>query len=212
LRDAFLQLRSLPQPLRPPQIEMFLLAGEQRRHLRVAGARGQEVRKIELSLLFPLGIKPRFPRRQFIQPFGDDGEIRACYRVIQSDQQIAALDACAIAHIELADNAAGRMLNFFHIAVDDKLAACNHRAGELQHRGAAADAADQHHHGHKSDQHIAANRTTGSERRLICHDDVLSLSDTTFICAGIGEVGRILRNTSSFGPTICTLPSRITST
>ena len=86
------------------------------------------------------------------------------------------------------------------------------RARELQHRGAAADAADQHHHGHKADQHIAADRTTGSERRLICHDDVLSLSDTTFICAGIGEVGRILRNTSSFGPTICTLPSRITST
>ena len=49
------------------------------------------------------------------ESLGNDGEVGTGDRIVELDENVASLDAIAILHVELADNAAGRMLDFFHV-------------------------------------------------------------------------------------------------
>ena len=49
-------------------------------------------------------------------------QVGAGLRVIERDHDVAGLDLLALAHIELADDAAGRVLHLLHVGVDDQLA------------------------------------------------------------------------------------------
>jgi len=65
----------------------------------------------------------------------------------------------AVAHIELADDAAGRMLHFLYIRIDNDRPGRDQRAGNLRGRSPAADAENK-----ARDQHSAAENWRGSIR------------------------------------------------
>ncbi len=54
-----------------------------------------------------------------------------------------ALTSLAVAHAQLADHAAGRVLHLLDVGIDDQLAWRDHRAGELRRRRPAAKPDDQ---------------------------------------------------------------------
>jgi hypothetical protein len=82
------------------------MAGKLRRHCHGIGA-------------VALGGKPRLARIKLGKALGDDGKVRAGHRLVQPQKNIAGFHVVAVANEQLPDHAAGRMLHFFHIRIDD---------------------------------------------------------------------------------------------
>ena len=88
-----------------------------------------------------------------------DGEVRLGDGLVEPDHDVARLDAVAVAHAQLADDAAGRMLHLLDVGVDDERARRDHGPGELGRRGEPADAAGKERdHGEPAEE-MAADRT-----------------------------------------------------
>ena len=93
--------------------------------------------------LVALGGEPRLARIELGQPLGDDGKVGARDGLVEAHQDVAFLDAVAVAHAHLADHAAARVLHLLHVGIDDERAGGDQRAGNLRGRRPAADPADQ---------------------------------------------------------------------
>ena len=61
----------------------------------------------------------------------DDREVGAGLGVVEPDDDVAGLHLIAVAHLQLGDDAAGRVLHLLDVGVDDELALRDHRAGEF---------------------------------------------------------------------------------
>ena len=81
--------------------------------------------------------------RKGIEGAQHDVEIGARLRLVEAHQDVAGLDVIALAHPQLADDAADRMLNLLDVALDDELTRGDHGAPDLGEGRPAADAADE---------------------------------------------------------------------
>ena len=119
------------------------LAADDAADFRIVLARQQVGGKTTLSS--PSSSASSRARRavEFVQPLGDDREVGAGLGVVEPDDDVAGLHLIAVAHVQLGDDAAGRVLHLLDVGIDDELALRDHRAGEFAGRGPAADAADQ---------------------------------------------------------------------
>ena len=104
-------------------------------------ARQQVGREVDGLGAVALGLEPRLARRQLVETLGDDGQIGARHGVVEPHDDLARLDAVAVAHAQLADDAAGRVLHLLHVGIDDDGALRDHRAGQFGRRRPAADTA-----------------------------------------------------------------------
>ena len=164
LHDPLLQLRFLAQAGRAAQFEQLALIGDRVGDRRIAGAGKQFRRERDGLGAVSFGFEPRLARREFVEALGDDGEIGAGDGIVELYEHIACLDAVAVLHVELADDAAGRVLHFLHVGIDDDGAFGDERAGNLGRRRPAADAAGEQQHNQSAGHHMAMNgfaRTSG---------------------------------------------------
>ena len=99
--------------------------------------------KLDLVGAVALGLVARLARRQLVERLGDDGEVGARLGLVEPHHDVARLDVVAFLDPELADHAAGRVLDLLDVGIDDELARRDHGAGDLGRRRPAADAADQ---------------------------------------------------------------------
>ncbi len=129
----------------------------------IVHARQQIGREGDIRCAVALAFEPRLPRGQFVEPFGDDRKVGARDRIVEAHDHVAGLDAVAVARTQFADDAAGRMLDFLHVGIDDHRARRNERAGQLHSARPAADATDQDSHDDKAGQRVAGewNGATG---------------------------------------------------
>ena len=143
---ALAQLRFEAFARLAPDFEQPGLAAQHAPDLRVVLARGQLIGKID-ACRCPQARLPRArgARANSSSPLDDDRKIGAGLSVVEPDNDVADADQIAVAHPQFGDDAAGRVLHFLHVGVDDELALRDHRAGELAGRGPSANAADQQH-------------------------------------------------------------------
>src|SRR5207302_11473396 len=123
----------------------------------------------------------------------------------------AGLDAIAVAHPDLADHAAGRMLHLLDVGIDHHRTRRDQRARNLHRRGPAAEPAGEHQHQRKPDDQMRAYRTARAFQ-LGGHDFFAApASDTILIGGGDGTRCSTWPSTLSFGPNACMRPSFSTS-
>ena len=76
-----------------------------------------------------LGRKPCLAGGEFGQRLGHDREIGARDGVVEPHQEVAGLYLVAVLHAQLADHAAGRVLDLLDVRFDDDRARRDQRAG-----------------------------------------------------------------------------------
>ena len=138
LFDALLELIFLTEPCLAPQLEKLALARQRFLHVGIVDAIGEFLRHANRLGAITFGGEPRPARVQLSEAFGDDSQIGSGHRLIKANENVAGLDAIALAHAHLADDAAGRVLHFLDIGIDDQRALRDQRAGDLGSRGPAA--------------------------------------------------------------------------
>ena len=152
LLDPLAELRLLAGARGAAQFEQLALAIDDRGDVGIVGAGQQIGRELDRVGAVALAFQPRLARVEFVEPLGDDGEIGARDRVVETHHDVALLDAVAVAHAELADDAAGRVLNLLDVGIDDDRARRDQRAGQRHGPRPAADAAGQHDDDHQPGQ------------------------------------------------------------
>ena len=108
--------------------------------LRFVEAAVQGRRKGDLLHSVPLRLEPALARGELVQAFGHHGQIGPRHRLVEADHDVAGPDAVAVAGEDLADDAAGRVLDLLDVAVDHDGAGRDDRAGQFRHRRPAAEA------------------------------------------------------------------------
>jgi hypothetical protein len=159
LGDALLELAFLALPRHPGIFKELLFACDQTGNLGIAALREQLGRELDPLDVGDLGFLARTPGRIFAQALDDDRKVRLGLRLIETDDNLACLDARSVAYAQLANDAAGRMLDFLNIAVDNELTLSDHSTGELSGRGPAADASHQQRDRRAAGQQVVAYRT-----------------------------------------------------
>ena len=122
LHDALAQLLGLALPRSPPQLEQRALAGHDARDVGLVGllrAAPAETRS------------PRAPSRsassRALRAVSSSRFLVTIARLarvsglVEAHQHVAGLDAVAVADLQLADDAAGRVLHLLDVAIDDDL-------------------------------------------------------------------------------------------
>src|SRR4029077_20859410 len=112
LSNTLFQLRFLTEARRTTKLKQLACVGDGDGGGPFVGAGEQIRRKLDGLRTVALGFEACFARGEFIKSLGNDGEVGAGDRIVELDKNVASLDAIAILHVELADNAAGRMLDF----------------------------------------------------------------------------------------------------
>ena len=138
LFDTLLQLIFLPQPCVAPEVEQLALARQRLLHVGVVAPIGEFLRYGDGIGAVALGSETRPARIKLSEAFGDNRQIGARHRLVKANKNVARLDAIAVAHANLADDAAGRMLHLLDVGIDDQGALRDQRAGNLGRRGPAA--------------------------------------------------------------------------
>jgi hypothetical protein len=87
-------------------------------------------RRLDPRRSIALGLEPRLAREVLVELLGDNLEIGAGYRLVEANQKLALGNALPLMHLQLADNAAGRVLHLLDAGVDDELASGHDRAGQ----------------------------------------------------------------------------------
>jgi len=148
----------LPGPACGPHLEQFALARHHILDVGIVRAIRQHRRKHDLVEALLFGLEPRRPRPQPVERLVDDGEARLGDGVVEPHHDIAGLDQHAVAGADFADHAAGRVLHFLDVGIDDDGARRDQRARDLRGRGPAAEAAGQNHHHRKADDEMQPGR------------------------------------------------------
>jgi hypothetical protein len=104
-------------------------------------------------------------RVKFNEAFVDDRQIGAGNGLVEADEDIAGFDMIAVAHEKFADDAAGRMLHFLHISIDDNRALRDKRARDLGCRRPAPKSDHQHTDQNGPGENVPTDRFAGTGRR-----------------------------------------------
>ena len=174
------------------------------------------------------GFETRLSRGELVEAFGDDGKVRASDRIVELHEDSAGLDAIAVLNIELANDAAGRVLDLLHVRIDHDGALRDECTGDLGRCRPTSHASGEQQHDQGAGQEMTMDGVarasrggcgqqlrspffkalTGDMNKLRdLHALALPLSGTTLSGRGPGS-GRCntLASTSSFGPMIWTRP------
>jgi hypothetical protein len=205
LHDPLAKLRLLSYARLAAQIEELAFAIEYRGNIGIAAAGEKIRRKFDGLGAIALAFQARLACVQLIEALGDDGQIGARHGVVKAHHNVALLDAVAIAYAQLADDAAGRMLDLFYVGIDDDRALGDQRAGDCCRSRPSADAASQHDDDHQPDQHVAVERPASVPLRFRFrgHDFAAPTSGTTLSERDAVAPSRCCSTrdrTSSFGP------------
>ena len=167
--DALPELLLLAAPRLPAQLEEVALAVDHPLDLGVGAARQKLGRELDVGRVVALGLEPREPRVHLVEALHHDGEVRLGDGLVEAHDDVARLDPVAVADPQLADHAAGRVLDLLHVRVDHHGAGRDDRACKLGGGRKPADAA-----GEKRDRSEAAEKMAadGTLRRawFAAHD------------------------------------------
>ena len=109
-------------------------------------ARGARAGKPIVFGVVALGLEPGLPRLQLVQALHHDGEVCLGDGLVEPHHHVAGLDRVAVADPQLADDAAGRVLDLLDVRIDHDEARRDHGAGKLGRRRKPADAAGEQGH------------------------------------------------------------------
>ena len=140
LVDALAQLGFLPSARRAAQIEQLHLGRHNLRDVRHIDLAHEFLGKLDALGAVALGRQARLAGGELGQSLGHDREIGARDGVVEPHQQVAGLDAVAVLDAQLADHAAGRVLDLLDVRFNDDRARRDQRAGDLDGGGPDADA------------------------------------------------------------------------
>src|SRR5262245_7672083 len=208
LADALVELCFLAVAGDAAQLEQLVFAEDHPIDIRIGGARGNVRRKVEALLAVALPLEPRLPRSQFIETFHDDQQVGARHCLVEAHHHVAGLHPGALAHVEFADHAAGRVLHLLGVAVDHQRTGTNDGAGQCRGGGPAADAAGEKDDGCEAGAQVLADRERNGAQWLAVHGPAPSV--TTLSGTGVARGCIILASSASFGPKACWRPSPIT--
>src|SRR5581483_296272 len=137
-----------------------------------------------------LAFKPRLARVQLVEALGDDGEVGAGHRVVEPDENVALLDAVAVAHAQFTDDAAGRVLDLLDVGVHHDLSWRDDSPRQRHGTGPAADAERKEGDHGQSRRGVAADRPRGVLGVRYAHGLLVPNSGTTLSGRGGGAVSR----------------------
>ena len=112
-----------------------------------------------------LGGEPRLAGIKLGEAFGDDGQIGLRHCLIELDESLPRFDVIAVMHKQFTDHAAGGVLHFLDVGIDDHVARRDQRAGDLGGRRPAAKPERQKSHQHAAGNDVPADRFIGAVRR-----------------------------------------------
>src|SRR5262249_30442645 len=119
LSNALFQLRFLAEACRAAKLKQLAFIGDGDGDGSLVGTGEQFGWKRDGISAVALGFEPGFTRGELIESLGDNSEVCARDRVVKLYEDVASLDAIAVLHVELSNHAAGRMLDFLYIGIDD---------------------------------------------------------------------------------------------
>ena len=93
-----------------------------------------------LSRAVAFGAETRLAGVELGETLGDDRQIGPGHRLVEAHEDVAGFDAVAVARAHFADDAAGRVLHFFHVGIHDQRALRDQRAGNFGGRRPTAQA------------------------------------------------------------------------
>ena len=161
LGDPLLKLFLLAGAVFPPQVEQLALAGHRLGDVGIIEMVGKLFRHGDRIGAVTLGGEPRLARIELGEALGDDGQIGLRHRLVELDENLPGLHVIAVVDEQFADHAAGGVLHFLDIGIDDDVARRDQRAGDLGGRGPAAKAERQN-----PDEDAAGNDVTAD--RFVC--------------------------------------------
>ncbi|EEF23485.1 conserved hypothetical protein, partial [Ricinus communis] len=159
LLNAFVKLRFLPIARYLTIAKEPTLACQDSCHISIFGKREQIGRKVDILPAVALRCQTRRAGRKFVEPFADDREVGLGLGVVKPDEHLAGGDMIAILHQDRTGDPALQMLYWLYIAVDDKRAGGDDRAGNLCSGGKAAHDAEQQQNGGYHQQRQAADHS-----------------------------------------------------
>jgi hypothetical protein len=210
LQHPLAQLRLLPGATEHAYLEQLGFARQDIPHIGIVGAIGQHRRKLDSVEAALLGLQPRRARPQAVQRLDDDGQTRLDHGLVEANDNIAGLDNIAVAHPDLADHAAGRVLHLLDVGIDHHRPRRDQRARDLCRRGPAAEPAGQHQHQRQADDEMHPYRAARA-RQLGGHDFFPPPASETILIGVGGTRCSTWPSTVSFGPNACMRPSFSTS-
>ncbi len=104
-----------------------------------------------------LAREPGLACGHLVEALGDDGEIDSRDGLVKPQHDLAAANALAVAHQQLADDAASQVLHLLDVGVDHDRSRRDHRAGQFGGRGPAADPDGQQQGDDDATQEVTAN-------------------------------------------------------
>jgi hypothetical protein len=169
LLHALLQLILLAEPGLAPQLEQLALAGQRFLDVGIVCRCGELLRRLEGLRAVALGGETRLARVELGKTLGDNGEIGAGHGLVEANENVAGLHPVAVAHPQLADHAAGRVLHLLDVRIDDDRALRDQRAGNLRRRRPAPNSDRQERHDHDAGEDVAADRGVRARPRFALH-------------------------------------------
>src|SRR5207237_9125787 len=179
--------------------------------VRVRFALQDTVRELDRRTTVALALKARAARVELVEAFLNDCQIGTRHGVVETHQNIALLDAVAVANIQLADNAAGRMLDLLDVGIDDDRALRNQRSGQRHGAGPAADTEGEDQDDDEARHDVALDRSAGIQNRRLAHDLATPVSGTTLSGRAPAFCCSTRASTSSLGPNAWARPWPIIS-
>src|SRR6185312_16705096 len=149
------------------------------------------------------GLKAPFARDEFVEALFDNGEIRACQRVVETDEDFAGLDCGTVVYPQFGDHPAGNVPHRLHMGRDIDHSLSDDGAGNSRRRRPAADTANQKEQDTCTEQSVAPSRTQGMACPCCGHDEVTSPMVRTLRRFDAGRSRSTRRSTSSLGPNAC---------
>src|SRR5262249_15478958 len=194
-------------------LELLALAVHRLRHVGVVHALEQARREVDGVGAVALRLLARLAGGALVARLDHDPEIGPGLGVVEGPEDIAGLDVIAVAHTQLADDAAGRVLHLLDVGIDHELPGRDHRAGELGGRRPAAEPDHQQDRGDHDGDDVPVERLL--EERHAHYDapgSVTTRSPGPGWDAIAGGRRVTLLRTSSLGPLSCALPCAMTIT
>ena len=135
-----------PSRVVSPHLEQLALTCEKLCDLGIVLPIKEILRKIGSVVAVLFGFKARATRRKLVDILGDNIEIGLRLRRVETDQHVAGFHTVAVFHVELTDDAAGRVVNRLHVGIDNQRTRRDHRARQPGGCRPSADTEDEHRH------------------------------------------------------------------
>ena len=159
LRDPLFELILLRVARGATSLEQGALGAHDLGDRRIVQAVGEFGRRRHRRRAVPLRFEAGLAGDEFVELLRHDLEVGARHRLVEAHQQFALADPLAFAHVQLADDAAGSVLDLLDAGIDHELAARHDGAGQGRGAGPQADgAAEQGDHRDADDRRPADGR------------------------------------------------------